>query len=302
MVDYYDILGIKKGATDSEIKKAYKKKALQWHPDKNEDKEMAEKKFKEIAEAYAVLGDEEKKSYYDKFGCLPDSHDNGFSGMPKSTHFSRSWSTTGNIDPNEIFRNFFGEANPFGDNNFFQQKKNEIQQQIVKVSLDELYNGSHKRFRIKSKIFKNSNETLISEKVLEFDIKQGWKDGTKITFEKSGDQPHPTLPQKDIQFVITTKSHKYFEREGNDLIFKAKISLKQALCGGAIEFVHLDGSKKKIPLKGVTTPGMRRTLQNEGMPISKSKGRERGNMHIIFEVVFPEEVLEEDKRKLEKIL
>lgn len=146
------------------------------------------------------------------------------------------------------------------------------------------------------------NETVVKEKILEFDVKQGWKDGTKITFEQSGDQLHPTIPQNDIEFVIESIPHSLFKREGDDLIYTAAISLKQALCGGYFEMQHLDGVKRKIPLKGITTPNTKRTIQNEGMPISKSKNKERGNLHIIFDVIFPEDIDEEVKQQLEKLL
>jgi DnaJ-class molecular chaperone len=146
------------------------------------------------------------------------------------------------------------------------------------------------------------NETTIKEKILEFDIKQGWKDGTKITFEQTGDQLHPTIPQNDIEFVIETLPHSLFKRDGDDLTYKASITLKQALCGGYFEMQYLDGVKRKIPLKGITTPNMIRTIQNEGMPISKSKNKERGNLNIQFDVIFPEDIEPEIKQQLEKLL
>lgn len=303
MQDYYDILEIQKDASENDIKKAYKKMALKWHPDKNPNKEIAEKKFKEVAEAYAILSDKEKKQYYDKFGHLPDDNErNNFSGMRQGARYTRTWSSTGGVDPNEIFRNFFGSKDAFENEFFQQQQPNRVQKQIIKVNLDELYNGGHRRYKIKAKVFKNPNETFIMEKVLEFDIKAGWKDGTKITFEKSGDQVHPSVPQNDLQFIIETKPHPLFERDGNDLIYKAKISLKQALCGGSFILTHLDGQEKKIGLKGITTPQTRRILQNEGMPISKSRNKERGNLHILFDVEFPEVISNDDRKILEKIL
>lgn len=146
------------------------------------------------------------------------------------------------------------------------------------------------------------NETTVKEKILEFDVKQGWKDGTKITFEQTGDQLHPTIPQNDIEFVIESLPHSFFTRNGDDLTYKAQISLKQALCGGYFEMQHLDGIKRKIPLKGITTPNTMRTIQNEGMPISKSKNKERGNLHIQFDVIFPEDIEPNVKQELEKLL
>ena len=247
----YNILEIKKDATQNEIRIAYKKLALQWHPDKNEDKIFAENKFKKICEAYFVLSNPDQRRQYDIAISPP---------LPYPPRQRRPPQPPPQDIPTEI-------------------KKNSAQQQIVKVTLEELFTGCLKKFKIKSKIFINMNETTIKEKILEFDVKQGWKDGTKITFEQTGDQLHPTIPQNDIEFVIETLPHTIFQRNGDDLTYKACISLKQALCGGYFEMQHLDGVKRKIPLKGITTPNTMRTIQNEGMPISKSK-----NMSVLFKI------------------
>jgi DnaJ family protein B protein 4 len=270
----YNILEIKKDATQNEIRVAYKKLALQWHPDKNDDKIFAENKFKKICEAYFVLSNPEQRRQYD-IVISPQP--------PPQTPRQRRPPPPPQDIPKET-------------------KKNSVQQQIVKVTLEELFTGCLKKFKIKSKIFINMNETIIKEKILEFDVKQGWKDGTKITFEQAGDQLHPTIPQNDIEFIIETLPHTLFKRDGDDLTYKASITLKQALCGGYFEMQHLDGVKRKIPLKGITTPNTKRTIQNEGMPISKSKNKERGNLHIIFDVIFPEDIDQEVKQQLDKLL
>lgn len=271
----YNILEIKKESTQNEIRIAYKKLALQWHPDKNEDKILAESKFKKICEAYFVLSNPDLRRQYDIANSPPP---------PQPQRQRRPPPPPPQQDiPKET-------------------KKNSVQQQIVKVTLEELFTGCLKKFKIKSKIFINMNETTIKEKILEFDVKQGWKDSTKITFEQSGDQLHPTIPQNDIEFVIETLHHNSFQRNGDDLTYTAQITLKQALCGGFFEMQYLDGIKRKIPLKGITVPNMKRTIQNEGMPISKSKNKERGNLHIQFEVIFPEDIEPDVKQQLEKLL
>lgn len=299
--------------------------ALKWHPDKNTDqKELSEKKFKEIAEAYSILSDKEKREFYDRHGNPDDNQDNSQYNPrrgPNMNGYRKTWSSRGNVDPSEIFRNFFGTTNPFENEAFFnptgnhyhpgqhfqqsrnfhqEKSSNSIQQQEVKISLEENYNGCVKKFKIRSKIFLNSNETSIVEEVLELDIKSGMKDGTKFTFPAKGDQIHPTSDRNDIQFIIQSKPHPFFTRDDNDLEYKAKITLKQALCGGFVEIHHLDGRTIKIPLKGITAPNTRRTLQNEGMPIRKQNNW--GNLHIIFDIEFPEYLEPNIIKELEKIL
>lgn len=111
--DYYDILGVTKRATNEEIKKAYRKLALKWHPDKNPtNREEAEKKFKEVSEAYSILSDPNKREHYDRFGNQGNDFSNfNFGG---DNFFSNIHSNFSFADADEIFKQFFGGSNPFG--------------------------------------------------------------------------------------------------------------------------------------------------------------------------------------------
>ncbi|XP_077480148.1 dnaJ homolog subfamily B member 6b isoform X3 [Stigmatopora argus] len=118
MVEYYQILGVQKGATQADIKKAYRKQALKWHPDKNpENKEEAEKRFKELAEAYEVLSDENKKNIYDKYGkqglSAGGGGGGGGGGGSHNNHFGGFGFTFRN--PDDVFREFFGGRDPFAE-------------------------------------------------------------------------------------------------------------------------------------------------------------------------------------------
>src|SRR5689334_9371100 len=138
--DYYDILGVSKSASADDIKKAYRKQALEWHPDRHKDnKEAAEKRFKEINEAYQVLSNPQKKSSYDQFGSAgPQGFPGGGQGNPFAggSPFTYTYSTGGQNpfgnadfgDPFDIFESFFDGASPFG-----QQSR---RQQIPRYSLD----------------------------------------------------------------------------------------------------------------------------------------------------------------------
>nr|XP_046227412.1 dnaJ homolog subfamily B member 6b isoform X2 [Scatophagus argus] len=114
MVEYYQILGVQKNATPEDIKKAYRKLALKWHPDKNPDnKEEAERRFKELSEAYEVLSDENKRSIYDRYGKEGLSGGGGGGGGGHFDHFGGGGFTFRN--PEDVFREFFGGRDPFGD-------------------------------------------------------------------------------------------------------------------------------------------------------------------------------------------
>ena len=161
--NYYDILEIQKNSDDNEIKKAYRKLALKWHPDKNPDnREEAELRFKEISEAYSVLSDSEKKSNYDRFGDANGG--GGFENVFRGNGFQHSRQHQQHQpfnSPDDIFKMFFGGGSPFGSQfddmsgmNQFQQesmqrmRKCEPKIVVIPISLLDIYNGSHKKVTI----------------------------------------------------------------------------------------------------------------------------------------------------------
>lgn len=278
--DYYKILSLSKGASDDDIKKAYRKLALKYHPDKNKEP-GAEEKFKEVAEAYEILSDSKKKEIYDKYGeeglkmgASPGSAGTGGFGPGQAPPggFSYTWSG----DPNETFRMFFGNSNPFaaffdesgaddsesgvpggfggfpgmfrftnsnfGPSQMHQQmgqganggsvsSKKKTQDPPIYhdlfVSLEDIASGTTKKMKISRKVLGSDNRTThVEDKVLTIDIKPGWKAGTKITFPREGDQSPNTVPA-DIVFIIKDKPHQYFKRDGCDLVFTARISLRE---------------------------------------------------------------------------
>ena len=250
------LLGVSKNASADEIKKAYRKLALKWHPDKNPDnQEEAQAKFQAIGEAFSVLSDPEKKRIYDQVGeegmqyagqegSTGSSHFEGFPGGSTTFHFSSS-----SANPNDIFRNFFGTSDPFAAGGFGDGFTGHSQfmgpgfgsfgmrrgpqtsssatkappvNHVLNVTLEDLYLGTTKKMRITKKVADSQTGSIITVSVdKEIEVKPGWKDGTKITFEREGDELPGVIPA-DIVFTLQTRPHERFERNGDDLIYTVR--------------------------------------------------------------------------------
>ena len=156
----------------------------------------------------------------------------------------------------------------------------------VDLSLEELFQGCTKKMKISRKVLSPEGTTSSEDKVLMIDVKPGWKAGTKITFPREGDQSVGRIPA-DVIFVIGEKPHKHFIRDGHNLKYKAKISLKQALCGGQIKVPKIDGGHIALPLDYVISPDTVEIISGEGMPVSKQPGT-RGDLIVNFNINFPE--------------
>ena len=267
--DYYKVLGVSRNATEDELKKAYRKLALKYHPDKNKEK-GAEDKFKEIGEAYEVLSDKQKREIYDKYGeeGLKGGVPGGGGGSGGFESGGQNYTWTYHGDPNATFASFFGGSNPFetmfnlgghgghgfrhggpepmdidaddfGGFNFGPgfssghggrpggKRQDPPVHYDLKVALEDINKGCTKKMKISRKVLNpDGQSTRIEEKVLEINVKPGWKEGTKITFPKEGDQ-HPNRIAADIVFTLKNKPHQTFKRDGNHLIYKHKVSLKE---------------------------------------------------------------------------
>ena len=292
-MDYYNVLEIDKRATEEEIKKAYKKKALRWHPDRNKGNEKeASKKFQDIAQAYSVLSDPEKRKMYDLYGSN-DPRVTG-SGMEPDTEFDTS--DFGNVRfthvsggfgkhdfAKNIFENFFGASfNVHNDSDddvddfaqFHRRNANRatvkrpkrLIEHNLKCTLEDLYFGVSKKVKIEKEDVK-------------IDISPGWKEGTKITFDN--------IANSKIIFILEQKKHEIFTRIENDLMMTLHISWTEALKGFTKEIKFLDNSTNTIRLKGIPSSDYKYTIKNKGMPIRK-EGKQigYGNLIINFVVKF----------------
>ncbi|XP_061536568.1 dnaJ homolog subfamily B member 1b [Phycodurus eques] len=337
--DYYDILGIKKDSSEDDIKKAYRKQALRYHPDKNKSP-GAEEKFKEIAEAYDVLSDPKKKDIYDRFGeeGLKGGGPSGGGGGPGN------FSYTFQGDPHVIFSEFFGGRNPFeqffggrnggmdedmdtddgfarfgmggggfprsfssgmggfgGHSSVVKKQQDPPVIHELRVTLEEVLSGCTKKMKISRKRVNPDGRTLRREdKILEVQIKKGWKEGTKITFPKEGDETPTNIPA-DVVFVLKDKPHAVFKRDNSDIIYIARISLRDALCGCTINAPTLEGRVVTVTATDVVQPGMKRRISGEGLPYPKRPDR-RGDLIVEYEVKFPERLSQSARDTIAQVL
>ncbi|KAH8334816.1 hypothetical protein KR074_001891 [Drosophila pseudoananassae] len=311
--DFYKILGIGRGASDDEVKKAYRRLALRYHPDKNRHSH-AEERFKEVAEAYEVLSDKKKRDLYDKYGeeglrhgCSDhQSHHSGGQSSGGSGLGSRqgSYSYQFHGDPRATFAQFFGSLDPFTmffdemehvfmtDEDFPLGRSGRVQQDPpieheLHVSLEDIANGCTKRMKISRLLISTSGVARKENKVLNIEVRPGWKSGTKITFRKEGDQLPNRVPA-DIVFIIRDKPHPIFRRDGSDLHYTAHISLKQALCGVELQVPTLQGEPMGFNTQGeIIKPNSSRRFQGKGLPYPKEPSR-RGAIVLSFSIKFPE--------------
>ncbi|XP_021770124.1 dnaJ protein ERDJ3B-like [Chenopodium quinoa] len=317
---YYDVLQVPKGASEDQIKRAYRKLALKYHPDKNQGNEAANKKFAEINNAYEVLTDSEKRNIYDRYGE---------EGLKQ--HAASGGRGGGGGGFQDIFSQFFG-----GGMEEEEEKVLKGDDVIVELeaSLEDLYmGGTMKVWRDKNVIKPASgkrdcncrNEVYhrqigpgmyqqITEQVCEkcpnvkyeregysltVDIEKGMKDGQEISFYEDG-EPKIDGEAGDLKFRIRTAPHDVFNRDGNDLRTTVTITLVQALVGFEKTIKHLDEHLVNISSKGITKPKEVRKFKGEGMPLYLSN--KKGDLYVTFEVLFPTSLTEEQKIKIKEIL
>lgn len=361
--DYYKVLGVSRGASDDELKKAYRKLALKYHPDKNKSS-GAEEKFKEIGEAYDVLSDPKKRQIYDQYGeeglkggCSSGSGSTSGSGGPQMGDFGPGFTYSYHGDPRATFSQFFGTSNPF--EMFFQSqqgsgsgsgmrqgtgvegmdidldnllggmaghrggggpfrsntfhgseglggpKERRVQdatiEKEIQVSLEEIAKGVEKKMKISRRVYDEVGNSRAEDKVLTITVKPGWKAGTKITFGREGDKIPGKIPA-DIAFVIRDKPHALFKRDGSNIVYTHKLSLRDSLCGCVVEVPTLEGKKIGLNLMDeVIKPNSCRTMQGYGLPFPKEPSK-KGDLLVKFDIQFPDRLSSSAKDILSDVL
>lgn len=288
--DYYKILGVNKDASGKDIKKAYRKLAKQYHPDANPNNPGAEARFKEINEAYEVLGDDQKRAQYDRLG--PNFADFSRFQDAGGNPYANSYS---NVDMNDsafgdIFESLFGGmgrgAAPRGGRSAGFNVPGRDLEHEVSISLREAYEGAT-RFITKG------------DRRIKVTIPRGATNGTKVRLTGEGEPGMGAARPGDLYLVVTVEPDSQYERSGDDLTTEVKVDMFTALLGGEITVPTLGGPVNlKIPPG--TQSGTKFRISGKGMP-SLRKPAEFGSLYARVLITVPKNLTEHQRELVNQL-
>ena len=323
--DYYQTLGVAKTATEKEIKQAFRKLARKFHPDVNPGDKTSESKFKEINEAYEVLGDADKRRKYDELGAnwrmyeqaqqqgqgFPGGSPHGFGGGAQDAWTINMGGPGGGyrtMSPEEM-QDLFGNEDPFSDffRTFFggggretggrarggraaRTQKGQDIEQAVELTLEEAYHGATRRVSIKE----GGHARTIDVR-----IPVGVKEGSRVRAAGEGASGSNGGSAGDLYLRVQVKPHAVFERNGSDLQTKVAVPVTTAVLGGEAQVPTVTGSVRlKIP-EG-TQNGQVFRLKGHGMP-NIGKPDDRGDLYATVEVQLPRALTKEQRQHYEAL-
>ena len=300
--DYYQILGVAKSASKEEIKKAYRKLALQYHPDRNKGDKAAEDRFKEISEAYAVLSDSEKKKQYDMFGadCFQQRftqddifRDVDFGSIFREFGFGGGGGRGGPHIFSQIFggaggRPQYGRGGPFGGQP--QGVKGQDLIYELSVTLEEIVTTTQKVIAYQV----DGRQERISTK-----IPAGISSGKKLRLAGKGNPGAYGGPNGDLYVQIKVLDHPQFKREGDDLILHREIKLSEALLGTEIDVPTIDKKTMRLKIPAGTQNNAKFRLKGQGMPHMNKTGR--GDAYVQVTVGIPKKMNKKQKALAEEL-
>ncbi|RPJ21954.1 MAG: J domain-containing protein [Chloroflexi bacterium] len=295
--DYYKTLGVERNASEADIRKAYRKMAMQYHPDRNPNDKQAEERFKEINEAYQVLSDPQKRTHYDRLGsdystwqrrgAPGDFNWDQYGGAPGGVRVEY-----GDLDDlfggaggfSDFFRTIFGRgaegAVPGAGTRTRSRQQPQGYQQELEITLDEAYQGTTRQFQSDGK-----------QKQVR--IPAGVRTGSKVRVPGVG--PNGL----DLYLIVEVKNDPRFERRGSDLHTTATVSVFTAILGGEAEVETLSG-KVKLTIPEGTQPEQTFRLAGRGMPSVKN-ANEKGDLYVRLKVQIPKYLSAKQRELLEEV-
>ena len=319
--DYYSTLGVAKTANEKEIKQAFRKLARKHHPDVNPGDKAAEAKFKEINEAYEVLGDPAKRKKYDELGANWRMYEQAGAGQgfdPRAggwnVNFGGAQGPGGGFRTmtEEEMNEMFGGSSPFSDffQTFFggsmggeesgrrtrgrsgrQPRAGRDVEQEIELGLEDAYHGTMRRLSIKH----DGHARTVDVR-----IPAGVGDGSRVRISGEGEQGSGGAQAGDLYLRIRLAPHPRFERKGRDLYTRVPIPLTTAVLGGEAEVTTLGGKSLRLKIPPTTQNGQVFRLKGHGMPATGKSG-EAGDLYATIEVQLPRTLTPEQKKHFEEL-
>lgn len=313
-LDYYKVLGVEKNASTAEIKKAYRKLAMKYHPDKNKGNKEAEEKFKKISEAYAVLSDSQKRKNYDMFGSEGFHQRFSQEDIFRNFNFQDLFQDIGGSSGEDIISRLFGfqsrgkpsgfsftsrgfQSDPFsGRGGGFTRQFHRAQPtkgkpvvHRIPVTLEEIFHGGRKKIKINT----GGGMEEISVK-----IPPGIAAGKKLRIAGKGQPGAAGGSRGDLLLEIDIQYHPVFKRKGDDLYMDHTIRLTEALLGTTITISTFEGIRKvKVPPG--TQPYSKIRLKGHGIP--KMESKTKGDLYVSIQITFPKTLSSEQKELVKKL-
>ncbi len=300
--DYYRILGIEPTATAEEIKRAYRKLALQYHPDRNPGDRAAEERFKEIAEAYEVLADPAKRAKYDQLYAQWKEYQR-HGGRPEYFNWT-PWTAEApgttrvrfvteefpDLEDlfaggfSEFFERLFGGFTPTRPHRTRHTQtglRGEDQTMTVELTLEEAFTGTQRRIRT-------------GNKAIEVRFHPGIPDGHVLKIPGAGAPGYKGGPPGDLYLTVRIRPHERFERKGNDLYTTLTVDLYTAILGGTATLRTLDNKTLQIRIPPESQPGTQLFLRGQGMPIYGTP-HQRGDLYVRIAVELPRNLTPQER-------
>ena len=302
--DYYKVLGVDKKATKDVIKKKYRKLAQKYHPDKNPDNKQAEEKFKEISEAYDVLGTDEKRTKYDQLGSNWQQYQQGGSGGFDFSNWARQGggkqyrTSSGGADFSDFFESFFGggysrggrqggfSGSRFGGRAAYRQMKGQDYEAQLRLNLTDSYHGT-------------STVLNIDGEKIKVSLKPGVRDKQKLRVKGKGGKSTTGGSNGDLILKIAVINNTAFTLKGVDLHLNQDVDLYTALLGGKLTTNTIKGPITiNIPKEAQNGKVLR--MKKLGMPVYGKK-EEFGDLYVKINVLLPKDLSQEETALFEKL-
>ncbi len=277
--DYYEVLGVPRQATQQEIKKAFRKLAMKYHPDTNKDDENAEEKFKEINEAYEVLSDDDKRARYDRFGHQGVNGAGGFGGGPGGQGFEDIFSQFGG-GFGSIFEDLFGGGNrPTKGQNVVME---------VQISLEEAFYG------------KDITVKLLNGATREVRIPEGISNGVELRLQGEGRPGRNGGPNGDYFIRVFVRTEKNIERSNDDLIYELNLDILDIISGTKVEIDLFKNEKVSFKVPELSDINKYIRIKHKGFVRMSSPGH-RGDLYVKLNPIMPKKLSKKAKDTLKKL-